>query len=223
MAVKEADLVLLESIPDLCRRLFNELTAATAVELGNGAGQRDVDALQAAYDRNLATLTVDARSAHERITAAITEALFPSPANTQDALLREMREQRAWERILRQLDAAGSAVGVIDVASAIVDTAVDAGDELTLAVLRAEAPAYLASKDASLIAGTVLDELEEKWATVSSPEARDALASRPRADAAWAAASTWLESTRDGLPAPPEEMSMDQYIAWRTNYDGAET
>jgi hypothetical protein len=90
----------------------------------------------------------------QRVLSRVTQ-LVDEPAETiEEAILWEIREWRAWQRLVRRLDAG---IDLEDVISDVV------GDRVALRALRAELPAYLKSRDQG-------DRVEQALATLREAE-----------------------------------------------------
>jgi hypothetical protein len=100
----------------------------------------------------------------------------PAPADSNEALLREMREQRAWARVRPLLDQ----VQPLTLDKAVGEHVMKAlanGDDDTLFALRAELPAYVEARGASEIMPVILSVLDGKMAEVR-PGVSDVLRER---------------------------------------------
>lgn len=120
---------------------ISEQLRATRLEKLRGDRQQHLDSYRAEVGQAAETL----RSAAAELEAP--------PADAASALLAETREQRAWARAQRQLDAGMSW-------PAIVTAAENAGDAAALRALRQELPVHLdprGSRDVATAVGRVVD------------------------------------------------------------------
>lgn len=104
------------------------------------AKARRVEVLREHGQDQLSELLLSVYSVRENIERILTSAGRPpehSPETTEEAILQEIREWRAWNRALRLLDAGIDTRDVIDEL---------AGDRIASRALRAELPAYLKSR-----------------------------------------------------------------------------
>jgi hypothetical protein len=106
--------------------------------------QEQIDQLRNRALQAIDTLEAQARSARSRIEAALAEAEARALAaqDVQAAILRELREQRAWARLAPLLDTY-EPEALMRRLQDLAKLAADQEDEITLAVLEAELPFYL--------------------------------------------------------------------------------
>lgn len=101
----------------------------------------------------------------------------PAPKDTNEALLREMREQRAWSRYKQILDLETSPGKAQAKAQEFAAAALAAGDEDGFAAIRAEMPTYLTARADEASVPIFLGALDESLAK-AKPELAPALAAR---------------------------------------------
>lgn len=100
----------------------------------------------------------------------------PAPADTNEALLREMREQRAWARVRPLLDQVEPSA-LNDAVAGHALQALANGDDDTLFALRAELPAYAQAKGASELLPVILTAIDDTMGK-ARPEILTALTER---------------------------------------------
>src|SRR5437867_6184920 len=151
-----ASLELLRAIPQRIVNLLNEhgqqrqrINAAPRVRSGATADQnfaaqqqmtRDLEALNQSTLENIVRLRTETASLEQTTATSLNRELGrPAPSDTNEALLREIREQRAWERIRPLLDqVAPTALELA--AREHARAALAMNDDDTLVALRAELP-----------------------------------------------------------------------------------
>lgn len=100
----------------------------------------------------------------------------PAAIDSNEALLRETREQRAWARIRPLLDL----IEPVALNGAVVEhalSALAANDDDALFALRAEMPAYAQAKGVAELVPAILAALDDTWAK-ARPEISTALTER---------------------------------------------
>jgi len=134
----------------------------------NRAQQQTNDAIstvKAVAVRELAKLKLETERQRDEVLRGVARALGrPEPANATEALLREQREGRAWARVKPLLDREPSQFApIMIVVKQLAHEAIAAGDDDTLAALRAELSRYLQGRgigaEASVELAKQLDEL----------------------------------------------------------------
>ncbi len=182
---------------DAVRPSFDRLDAipATLVAIHHATGERvakyvadnrsslNPEALEAgrqaivdAAMKRIAELEQMATAASADIETAIATATQKPPVATQEAILEEMRQTRAWERVKAHLAAANGDAAVIHATVIqLARDAVAAKDGPTIDALRAEMPTYVrtltraAENGTAKLVGPMLDAIDELDATWRSP------------------------------------------------------
>ena len=146
------------------QRVVKELTALAETTLASIVGLRDESAKWA---------TAAASDIARRM-------VRPAPADSNEALLRETREQRAWARIRPLLDLIEPAA-LNGAVAEHAQQALAAGDDDTLFALRADLPAYAQAKGVAELVPTILSALDDTWAK-AKPEISQAVTERRELD-----------------------------------------
>lgn len=121
------------------------------------ATQRAESALQALAD--------EASAAEQRIRQRIAAVTANEPGDVQQALLREMRVSRAWQRYRALLGAGADPLAVVERAT---------GDAVAIQALRDELPAYLEARGSVEIIEPVVDALDRLERPLLAPVVRRA-------------------------------------------------
>ncbi len=177
-----ASLNLLRAMPQRIVNLLNEhgqqrprINAAPRLASGATADQnvaaqqqmtRDLAALNQSTLENIVRLRTETTSLEQTTVTSLNRELGrPAPSDTNEALLREIREQRAWDRVrplLDQVEPLALDLAVREHAR----TALAMNDDDTLFALRAELPAYAKAKGVSETAPIILAAFDEEMAQV---------------------------------------------------------
>lgn len=147
----------------------------------NGAGRLTQAGLQEQIDglRNKALQAIDdleaqCQAARDRIEAAVAEAERRQDSDVQQAILRELREQRAWARIRPLLDQADQTALLAHVQN-LAQRAGRDGDDVTLSALEAELPAYLEARGLGSYAQPAVQAITQAGLPHLPPAARQAI------------------------------------------------
>lgn len=158
------------------QRLSNRATTDETV----AAQQRQTEEEAALVTRTLESITALRAEADKSNHAAQLDVNRrsgrPEPADSNEALLREMREQRAWARLKPLLDQTEPAALHTAVGGYVI-RALAEGDDDTIFALRAELPAYTEAKGVGDIAAAIVTVLDDAVAQ-SRPGVSDALRER---------------------------------------------
>src|SRR5258707_15064829 len=100
-----------------------------------------IDALQAEFQ-------AAAKAVEDRLNVMEASTVGPAPTDPTLQLLAEQQLQRAWNRLVRQLDAIIDASDLEGVILAVATVAAQGKDGATMAALKAEIPGYLAARNA---------------------------------------------------------------------------
>lgn len=136
--------------------------------------------LRVKFTGDLATERADLAGTHRNAMVAIDRGMGrPAPANTNEALLRETQELRAWNRVKPILDnAEASYSGLRERLQTVVSTAAANGDDHTIHALRTELPGYLAGRQAEPGDVRPLTDALDQAIVKAKPELADVVAAR---------------------------------------------
>ncbi len=130
-----------------------------------------IDALQAEFQ-------AAAKAVEDRLNVMEASTVGPAPTDPTLQLLAEQQLQRAWNRLVRQLDAIIDASDLEGVILAVATVAAQGKDGATMAALKAEIPGYLAARNAR--GGDVLIDADRVMARIAAAQA-PSLGERARA------------------------------------------
>ncbi len=177
-----ASLSLLRAMPQRIVKLLSEhgqqrqrINAAPRVRSGATADQnvaaqqqmtRDLEALNQTTLESIVRLRTETVSLEQATETSLNREMGrPAPSDTNEALLREIREQRAWDRVRPLLDQVEPLA--LDLAvREHTRTALAMNDDDTLFALRAELSAYAKAKGVSETAPIILAAFDEEMAQV---------------------------------------------------------
>lgn len=129
-------------------------------------------------------LFAEAQSVKDQIETLIAGATAEGPEDPAAATLEELREQRAWARIVRRLDAATDPGFFARVCEDIMRELVDADDSAGLAALGSELSSYAKARGYG-IPGVVQERMAETEASTMTPVGRTALRYQQVLTAGW--------------------------------------
>lgn len=190
---KSSFLDALRAMPAKMKSLFvqygtDRLTIGSKPRLSQHANNDEIQQAQNAIRSELASLKKKALADVEDLRALVAKEADgvrgviavalqrAEPKDTQEALLRELREQRAWARNKSLLDQASVAETTARV-SEMVETALLANDDDTLSALRAELPSYLTARQGAELVPGIDDMMTQKLAQ-HRPHLKPALEAR---------------------------------------------
>lgn len=109
-------------------------------ELTNEAKARRTSTIETESARQLANITERTERTKRRVTETLAGLALVETADTNEALLRETRESRAWRRVERLIEGSNDVPGT---AKEAADAARRGKDRTTLTAMRAELPSML--------------------------------------------------------------------------------
>lgn len=185
------DLELLQNMPLQIGEVIEQLRGKVLQAETNGQGKLTPKGLQEQIDgfRNQALAALDdleerAKRARENIERALAETMRLKDDDVMAAILREIREERAWARIRPLLEKTDAAVLLPHIRE-LARRAAEAGDDIALGALEAEIPAYLEFRGVGSEALAALAAIAEARLPHLPPAARRAIQVREELAQSW--------------------------------------
>ena len=186
-----ADLDLLRGTPLRIGTVLEQLRQQVLQAEVNGQGrltpaglQEQTDAMRSHALQQLDRLQEQAQAAKARVEVALAEAERRRDGDPTAELLREFRQWRAWERIRPLLDKTERTM-LLPRIQDLAQRAAQDGDDVTLAALEAELPAYLEVQGLASSVPQVLAAITQARLPHLPPAARKAISVRQELAAGW--------------------------------------